>query len=130
MNTIMCRQCGVDVAESESYYDDNGRQVCSQCFNAAEVASGFLNGYRGLGSGALIVGILSFCCNPFYLCSIAAIASGIGALTYERHLDPEDQAMIRQHSGPKIMGGFGVGLGAISAALNLLMDAAWLTQFF
>ena len=127
MSSIQCAECGVEVPQSEAYYADNAQQVCIQCFNAAEVASGFLNGYRGLASTTVLAAFLSVCFNPLYILTVIAISSGVGTLRYPHHLDAEEQRLLADHPWPKVAAIVGLVVAVIMGGLHLLGDIAWLT---
>ena len=125
MDTISCATCGSDVPRSEVLFGDEGK-VCQACFDADTVAGAFLTTYRTMGRGALIMslialamGVVSLLPNALYVLTLLVVISGVGALRYEKKLDPEDRQLLREHPGPKKMAVAGLGIVSLALIIQL-----------
>jgi hypothetical protein len=119
----ICAKCGVGLSSAETLYDEHGGVVCEKCLLAAQEAltsqiraTGAL---RGAAYSGLVLGIVAFFWNPYWLLTLATVASGIYVF---KSLGDTDKAARWSRPGEKIKKAAiaGMALGGMAAVVQLL----------
>ena len=129
MSMVNCASCGAESRESETYYNDDGEQVCMECYGHAEVAGAFSKAYRNLAYSGLSLALLSACFNPFFIISLLAIGTSFSAVMYPYRLDPEDRAAVSQMNIEMVAAILGLLIALGLTGLRLLGTVAQVALF-
>lgn len=116
---VVCPRCGIQVREAQTYYDEDG-EVCTRCFQTADLIAKNVKAMKGMAGGSLGLGIISWLFNPFAIISFLALMSGISALTYPSKATSESKPILRAMGGTKAMAIIGVVLSGVTLAFAVL----------
>lgn len=123
LGAVPCSVCGTPIDPDAASYSEKGELVCKRCEAKETIEVGeqrAASGIVGGAIGALSLGLISMCFNPFLLTSFMAVGSGIGTIvTLTRH--PEYKTKLGGKY-PLVMGAaiIGILLGLAYPALMLL----------
>jgi hypothetical protein len=118
-----CGKCGASLSSTQILYDEHGGVVCEKCLLAAQEAlnsqicvSGTL---KTAAYSGLVAGIAAFFFNPYWLLTLAAIASGVYVFM---SLSDTDKAARLARPGEKVKKAaiLGMALGGMASVVQLL----------
>jgi hypothetical protein len=118
-----CGKCGASLSSAGTLYDEQGGVICEKCLLAAQEA--LTSRMRAAGTlkavaySGLVAGIAAFFFNPYWLLTVATVASGVYVF---KSMGDTDRAARLARPGEKIKQAaiVGMALGGMAAVVQLL----------